>query len=281
MEALARLKARISSLEELRDLVRAMRALAATHVQEALVALPGIRQYVEVVEDAIAAAATLAPSAERAETAAGAGGNVLIVVCSEHGFTGAFNDAMLDHAEAELDGGRQLAIIGRRGAMLAQERGLEVAWNFPMATHVGGVAAVTRRAADHLSAVSRARIVFGSYRRGRTFEVQAQSILPLDPALLLRSDRHAPPLHHIEPDLLLERLAGEYLFGEITRAAMESLASENGARLRVMEAADHNMGDKLDQLRHQEHALRQEAITAELLDVVIGSEAILGADRSR
>ena len=67
----------------------------------------------------------------------------------------------------------------------------------------------------------------------------------------------------------------EYLFGEITRAVMESLASENGARLRVMETADHNIADKLDKFRLKEHTLRQEAITSELLDVVTGSEAIL------
>jgi F-type H+-transporting ATPase subunit gamma len=75
--------------------------------------------------------------------------------------------------------------------------------------------------------------------------------------------------------VLLQRLASEYLFAELTRAVMESLASENGARLRVMEAADHNTGDKLEGLRRSENALRQEAITSELLDVVTGSEAIL------
>jgi F-type H+-transporting ATPase subunit gamma len=75
--------------------------------------------------------------------------------------------------------------------------------------------------------------------------------------------------------VLLQRLASEYLFAELTRAVMESLASENGARLRVMEAADRNTGDKLEGLRRSENALRQEAITSELLDVVTGSEAIL------
>jgi F-type H+-transporting ATPase subunit gamma len=250
-------------------------------VQEARAALPGIRQYAEVMEGAIAATTGLPGLPDREASTVGAASDVLIVVCSEHGFTGAFNESMLDRAESELKEGEELGIIGRRGAMLAEERSLDVAWNFPMATHVGGVPAVTRRVAEHLATVSRARIVFGRYRRGRTFEVLALRILPLDPALLRRSEGRNPPLHHLEPQLLLERLAGEYLFAEITRAVMESVASENGARLRVMEAANHNMGDKLDLLRRQEHALRQQTITAELLDVVIGSEAILGASDRR
>jgi F-type H+-transporting ATPase subunit gamma len=74
----------------------------------------------------------------------------------------------------------------------------------------------------------------------------------------------------------LRHLADEYLFAEVTHAIMESLISENAARLRVMESADHNIGDKLEDMVRNEHTLRQEAITSELLDVVTGAEAILG-----
>ncbi len=277
MEQLPRLKARISSLRELRDLIRAMRALAASHVQEAQGALAGIRGYVEVVEDAIAdSAGLLRHSDGRALIAAPAVANVLMVVCSEHGFAGGFNAALLDRAEAAMAPGQQLGIIGRRGAMLAEERNLAVAWSFPAATHVGGVLGVTRPVADHLVGVSTADIVFGRYRKGGHFDVAAKRILPLAPKLVVGMDRHSLPLHHLDADKLLQKLADEYLFAEITRAAMESLASENAARLRVMEAADNNIGDKLDVLHRRERSLRQETITSELLDVVTGAEAILG-----
>jgi len=276
MEQLPRLQARIASLRELRDLVRALRALAASHVQEAHAALPGIRKYVEVVEDAIAQGAALLPETDGPPASRDPPGTgALIVVCSEHGFVGAFNERLLDRAEKERKDGQELLVIGRRGAMLAEERGLDVHRSFAMATHVGGVLHVTRQVAERLAAVSTAGIVFGGYQRGGGFEAEVRRIQPLDPALLVGSERRSPPLHHLAPDALLQRLAGEYLFGEITRAVMESLASENGARLRVMETADQNIGDKLANFRLKEHTLRQEAITAELLDVVTGSEAIL------
>jgi F-type H+-transporting ATPase subunit gamma len=277
VEQLPRLAARIESLEELRDLIRALRALAASRVQEAQGALQGIRAQVAIVEEAIAEGACLLPGDGGGAAAHDAG--VLLVVCSEHGFVGGFNDRLLDRAEAERDGARDpghaLAVIGRRGGQAAEERGLDVAWCVPMATHVDGVLGVTRRVADRLAGVSRARVIYGAYRRGGQFEITAADILPLDPALLARAAGRSPPLHHLAPDLLLRRLAEEYLFAEITRAAMESLASENGARLRVMEAANHNIADKLDDLRRREHSLRQEVITEELLDVVTGAEAIL------
>lgn len=276
MEQLPRLQAQITNLQELRDLVRALRALAASHVQEAQAALAGIRKYVEVVEDAIAEGAALLSQADALAVPSGLRrSGVLIVVCSEHGFVGSFNERLLDRAAAARKGGQELVVIGRRGAVLAAEQGLDVERSFPMATHVGGVLGVTRRVAERLAAVSTADIVFGSYRRGGDFEIEVRSILPLDPALLVGSEQRSPPLHHLAPEALLQRLAGEYLFGEITHAVMESLASENGARLRVMETADHNIADKLDRFRRKEHTLRQEAITSELLDVVTGSEAIL------
>jgi len=275
MEQLSRLQARISSLRDLRELIRALRALAASHVQEAQDTREGIRKHVEVVEGGIADGVALLSETDVHVGALGASdASVLIVVCSEHGFVGAYNERLLDRAVAERRPGQLLVVVGRRGAMLAAERGLDVDRDFPMATHIGGVLGVTRHVAEELAFVSTADVVFGKYRKGGHFETAVRNILPLDPALLDGTERRSPPLHHLEPALLLRRLAGEYLFAEFTRAMMESLASENGARLRVMGAADRNIGERLDQLRRREQILRQESITAELLDVVTGSEAI-------
>jgi F0F1-type ATP synthase gamma subunit len=59
------------------------------------------------------------------------------------------------------------------------------------------------------------------------------------------------------------------------RAGLPYAVLRTGLRARAAAAADRNMSDKLDEIRKTSHWLRQDAITAELLDVVIGSEAIL------
>ncbi len=41
-----------------------------------------------------------------------------------------------------------------------------------------------------------------------------------------------------------------------------------------MQAADQNIGDKLEALEKQERIARQESITVEMLDVVLGAEAV-------
>jgi len=122
-----------------------------------------------------------------------------------------------------------------------------------------------------------ADIIFARHLPGGGHEIEKKTVLPLDPTLLAGSQHRNPPLHQIVPEVLLQRLAGEYLFAEITRALMESLACESAARLSVMQSADRNIDDKLQTLRRSENVLRQESITSELLDVVTGALAVLDA----
>jgi len=276
MDELTRLKARIESLGELKTLFSAMRAMSAARVQEAQAALDGIRRYATVVEGAIAEAAGLQPagSARGSEMWLPSSG-ALVVICAEHGFAGAFTRRLLQRAKAELQKHEKLGIVGRRGAALADEHHVDPAWTLTMTTHVGGVIEVARRVAAQLTRATSVRLVFARYESGGRFDIGARSVIPIDPQLLKASAVQAPPLHHLDPQLLLQQLVEEHLFADLVLAMMESLASENGARLQVMKAADRNIDNKLADLTRRTRQVRQRAITAELLDVVTGAEAIL------
>jgi len=201
---------------------------------------------------------------------------LLIVVCAEHGFAGSYNEALLDLAAHRLEPGQRLGVIGRRGAAAAIERGLPVAWQAAGAAYVRGVAGVARRVAGMMGDAARAEIIFARYRGNEGYSPESRRILPLEPALLAGVEQRVPPIHQISREALLDALAAEYLFAELTRAIMEGFASENGARLSTMQAADHNIADKLEALRKQERIVRQESITVELLDIVTGAEATNG-----
>jgi len=265
----------MASLADLRELVAAMRVLAANHVQSAQAALDGIRKYAEVIEHGIAEGVTLLGTgpAERPNGSLPRPGGVLLVIASEHGFVGRFNERLFDHAAERLDADVRLAIVGERGGTEAAERGYPSIWQEPMATRMGAVLGVARRVAARLAGERSVRVVHARYQRGADYAVEVRTVLPLDPLLLQRVDLRSRPLHHLAVDRLLARLADEYLLAEITRALMESFASENAARLRVMEAADRNIDERLDSMNQRAHALRQEAITAELLDLITGAAA--------
>ena len=88
-----------------------------------------------------------------------------------------------------------------------------------------------------------------------------------------------PPLRNLAPDVLLEKLVAGYLFALLTEAAVESLASENAARLAVMGSAHDNVSKKLEELRWDARQAWQSEITTELLELVTGAEALNRAER--
>lgn len=278
MEQLPRLQARLANLRELRELIRALRGLAAAHLQEAQGSLDGLRRYTATVAHAIRAVASMdvPGDADGAGPAPAAG--ALLVVCSEHGFVGALNERLLDLAAERRAAGQRLVILGRRGAHLAEERGLSVDAQLAMATHPGGILRVAREVAGALADAATIDAVYAEYRRGASFAPRHRRIMPLDPALLHDGTAAAPPVTHLPPSELLPALAGEYLVAEITHALTESLTSESAARLSAMDLADHNIGNRLDDLTRQERHLRQESITSELLDVVTGAEALMAGE---
>jgi F-type H+-transporting ATPase subunit gamma len=66
----------------------------------------------------------------------------------------------------------------------------------------------------------------------------------------------------------------EYVFALLTEAVVESIGSENAARLAAMEAAHDNVEKKLGELHLTAREARQEEITAELLELIAGAEAL-------
>ena len=58
------------------------------------------------------------------------------------------------------------------------------------------------------------------------------------------------------------------------RACAESQASEHGSRLLAMQAAEKNLDRRIDEVTAEHRRARQANITAELLDVVSGYEAL-------
>jgi F-type H+-transporting ATPase subunit gamma len=63
----------------------------------------------------------------------------------------------------------------------------------------------------------------------------------------------------------------EYVFALLAHAAMESFASENAARLATLQAARDSIDRALEDLRSVERRLRQEQVTAEILELVTGA----------
>jgi F-type H+-transporting ATPase subunit gamma len=279
MTRLSEIQSHIASMDELRDIVGAMRSLAGMRVQEARQALPAIHRYADSMATGIGSALLLMPQ-PLIDARQEQGRRALIVCTAEHGFVGGFNERMLEAADAALEASDRLFVLGSRGAALAFERGRKVVWTRSMATRVAGAPDAVNRLTSELYArlargeIARVAVMFGRYRQGGASTIERRPLLPLDTATIVAKSAHQPPLHNLPSRPLLEKLMYEYVFALLTEATVESIASENAARFAAMESAYDNVSKKLAGLQENARHARQTEITSELLDLITGTEAM-------
>lgn len=282
-EALAEVEARLGAVRDLQGLVSAMRTLAASRVQQAQAALPALRAYAREVAEAIASALDLLPAPapprrgpRRAPAPAGASG--LILFCAEHGFAGAHSRRVLEAARAPGRAEPAFFVLGSRGVAHAEEHGVRPSWTHPMATQAAAVPDLARRVTEELyrrfsaGSLGAVEVVFARQAPSGRPELVRRPLLPVPPDALRAPRRRRRVLVHLEPRRLLELLAGEYFYAGLAHAAMESLGSENAARLATLQGAKDSLERTADELGGLQRRLRQEQITAEILEIVVGAE---------
>jgi F-type H+-transporting ATPase subunit gamma len=287
-ERLSDITVRIGSVRQLSAVITAMRGIAAARSREARGRLDGVRIYARTVAEAIGHALECLPGGPPAAGGSPTGtsqegGHGIVAFCAEQGFVGTFNERVLDAAQRlmtrEPDQASQLMLIGDRGLMSAAERGLAVAWSAPMPAHAGQAAALASRIVDELyrqldaGQVTRITIVHASPGLSASVEVREKVLIPFDFGRFPLAKQAQRPLLTLPPDILLARLAEEYVFAELCEAVMLSFAAENEARMRAMITAKSNVARTLDDLVARSRQLRQEEITNEILELAGGASA--------
>ena len=75
------------------------------------------------------------------------------------------------------------------------------------------------------------------------------------------------------PTEIFSRLLPRLIETQIFRALLESVASEQGARMTAMDSASKNASELIDSLTLNMNRVRQAAITNEIIEVVSGAAA--------
>ncbi len=270
-ERLADITRRIANVRQLEAVVTAMRGIAANRTQQCRARLPGVHAYAGVIAGAIAQTLPLVVSPPPARSRDGRARGVILFV-AEQGFAGAFSDRILD-AAAPLLAGASLFLIGTRGGVLAEERGLAPIWRSAMAPHVDAVPLLASRIADALydriaaGGLDRVTLVFPVWSSEAGLAAETRTLLPFDFSRFGAAPPAQPPLIGLTPDILLARLAEEYVFAELCEAALSAFAAENEARVAAMIAAKGNIERVRAGLEGRERQTRQDEITAEVAEL--------------
>jgi F-type H+-transporting ATPase subunit gamma len=100
-----------------------------------------------------------------------------------------------------------------------------------------------------------------------------ESILPVEPAALEKSEG-IEYTYEPNPETVLGELLPRFVEMQIYHAILESIASEQSARMVAMRNATENAAELTDDLTLLYNKARQESITKELLDITGGVEAL-------
>lgn len=272
---LSAIEGRLSSVRQLSTVVSAMRGIAAVRSREARQALDGIRAYAATIGTAIAEVLAARPAPPHTAPKED-GAHLLVLLMSEQGFVGTFNERLADAARQHIaaSGGVrwEILVAGNRGAGLLAENALEFGWSDAMIEHAAQAGDLATRIADQL---------FQRIAQGNVAEVMLLHAEPGTPRETITQQRLAPfdydrfpkpahpqrPLMTMPPERLMEQLAQEFVFARISEAVILSYAAENEARTRAMTEANTNSARTLEELQQLYRLSRQEEITAEIIEL--------------
>ncbi len=288
---------RIDTAEDLRSIVRTMKALAAANIRQYEEAAAALADYAHAVALGFQALFQNRPDALRLHAVQPPPRRIgAIVLGSDHGLCGSFNERIADFYDERRSagpehGGPLLALGARVGARL-EDRGLPPEAVLAQPASVGRIAALVRDLLERVAAwrdagaADAVRVYFNAPHGRSGYQPHEELLLPLDEDHL-RRQAAAPWRPRARPtvagdwDALFSAVVQQHLFVTLHRALAQSLAGENASRLAAMHAAERNFDDRLHELRGQFHRERQSAITTELLDIVSGYEVLTSPDPLR
>ena len=280
-ERLADISARIEGVRQLGSVVNAMRGIAAARAQQARSELLAVESYSATLGAAIGRAMAMdhvgLPDAGRYRHR-----RALVVFVAEQGFVGAFSEPVLAALQRDEDArtGEALLLfmVGSRGVTLAAERAIRPAWSAALPSQSAGIPKLADRIAEALygrlasGEVERLDVLHSRWQPGQGISVVRRRLFPLDPTLFASSAEHGT-LANLPAADLLQDIAADYIHARLCDAALHSFAAENEARMVAMASARSHIEQQLVDLEARRRQIRQEEITAEILELAAGEAA--------
>lgn len=203
---------------------------------------------------------------------------VLLVVGSERGFCGDFNQALLRRVEAALASETAptvLAVGYKLGARLEGRPGVAGTLEGP------GVAEEVDRALGRVVAALRGleeargplAVTVLHHAADGDGPVERALFPPFSPPPAPPERQGYPPIVHLDPPELFAPLVDHYLLAALNSVFLTSLLAENDHRLRHLEGAIRRLDERRREMTLQANALRREEITEEIEMILLNVEA--------
>lgn len=215
----------------------------------------------------------------------------LLIVTSDRGLCGSFNSRIFKLAEKliheyEAEGKKvTLVCVGKKGSSYFRKTG-KVRNSYP--DIMGSFQMFNARAiAQDVSAnflageADKVHVLFGKFMSIAVQKPAHEVLLPVQPEAEEGAEAETGAtvsdyIYEPSPTEIMDVLLPLYMNVMIYHAMLETGASEHAARMSAMDNATRACRDMIDALTLLYNKARQAAITAELMDIVGGAEALKG-----
>ena len=265
------------SLDEIRNIMNSMKTLAYMETRKLSRFIGAQHTVVNSIEEVAADflsfhASDLSDSGETTP--------VYLLLGSERGFCGDFNQRLLQQLEASLESPSAmpplLMIIGHKMQTLLQDDKRVFAM-LKGASVVEEVSTVLDQLVNELLALQQQHgkiSLYAVYHCGEE-GTAIQKLLPPFPHYLHQKAHFSlPPLLNVPPAEFLLDLTDQYLFAALHEILYTSLLAENHQRVIHLEGAVKHLDSESAELTHRANALRQEEIIEEIEVILLSSTTL-------
>jgi F-type H+-transporting ATPase subunit gamma len=295
MPNLLDIRRRIKSVKNTQQITKAMKMVSAAKLKRAqdrvVTARPFANKMMEV----------LAGLADRTDEnfhhplldARGDDRYLLVLITADKGLCGAFNTNLIKAAQAFIrdNPGKEIEIlaVGRKGRDFFRRRGANLVGEYIGLTGKGRVefSEALEVARDIIKrftedkAIDNAFVIYNEFKSVLQQRVVTEQLLPVaragaadaEPATANQPLTLVDYIYEQPPTEIFAKLLPRLIETQIFRALLESIASEQGARMTAMDSASKNARELIDSLTLNMNRVRQAAITNEIIEVVSGAAA--------
>jgi F-type H+-transporting ATPase subunit gamma len=299
MANLLDLRRRIKSVKNTQQITKAMKMLSAVNLRRAQERVTNARPFARKMTEVLTELAAHTdenyhhPLLDRR----GDERYLLVLITADKGLAGAFNANLIKAAQAfirEHDGQTvELMAVGRKGRDFFRRREINIVQEYVGLTGKGrvsyeeaaGMASdITQRFIED-EGIDKVFLLYNEFRSVLQQRVVVEQLLPVSRVEEGGGDSTAADGNTAEAQTFVEyvyeqppaeifsRLLPRLIETQVFRALLESIASEQGARMTAMDAASKNAGDLIGSLTLNMNRIRQAAITKEIIEVVSGAAA--------
>ncbi|MDX1301256.1 FoF1 ATP synthase subunit gamma [Photobacterium sp.] len=262
------------SLHEIRNILNAMKTLAYMESRKLSTFLDSQHKVVEGLTEVAADFISFHPEAlpETMEATP-----VYLLIGTERGFCGDFNQAVIRHTEQSLKAHPSmqptLIVVGRKLYNLMQDD-MHVFARIDGPSVVEEVPAILDRAVEALADLQAQHTVISLYSVYHSGEegIVTKKLLPPFEHNRQQSPRFPyPPILNLPPKRFLFDLTEQYLFAALHELLYTSLIEENHRRMIHLEGAVKHLDNLSDELTQQFNVLRREEIIEEIEVILLNT----------